>query len=180
MWTSFLVGPKDIQKESEQPACTGLTQLVSVVHVCAFWISYMIVLSYFFKNLSHLTVTWLYLIKFWHFLTSHFGPISIFDFGQINVTQKFNLEKNWQLVTLKNQVFSFVIVFVALPDQFFSRKKTKTKVKIHKWIIRQGDYSGRARWNNWRLTPSNPGGPRRVLSEKSRWITNRDSKAPYG
>ena len=29
----------DIQKDSEQPACTGLTQLVPVVHVCAFWIS---------------------------------------------------------------------------------------------------------------------------------------------
>ena len=30
---------KDIQKDSEQPACTGLTQLVPVVHVCASWIS---------------------------------------------------------------------------------------------------------------------------------------------
>ena len=40
--------------------------------------------------------------------------------------------------------------------------------------------SGRAWWNNWRLTPSNPGGPRRVLSEKSRRIKNRDSKSSYG
>ena len=55
MWTSFLDGPKDIQKESEQPACTGLTQLVPVVHVCAFWISQMSVLLFLVK----ICPTWL-------------------------------------------------------------------------------------------------------------------------
>ena len=130
---------------------------------------------------ERVTSVWYFLTKFfWHFLTFHFGPFSTFDFGQINVIQKLNLKKLAAGHFEKPGFYHLLLFLLSCPISFFQEKKTKTKVKIHKWIINWGDILWRAWWNNWRLTPSNPGGPRRVLSERSRRIKNRDSKSSYG
>ena len=46
-----MVLKKDIHK-GKQPACTGLTQLVPVVHVCALWISCFMKVAIFGSKLA--------------------------------------------------------------------------------------------------------------------------------
>ena len=45
------INKKDIHK-GKQPACTGLTQLVPVVHVCALWISCFMKVAIFGSKLA--------------------------------------------------------------------------------------------------------------------------------